>query len=94
MGEEATLLSPDNHEIRLKLIAIETPMDRDIAVAKYSLYSFGGYPVGNKWRALATINVEVQCHKLPCDEGVDFARIQANAEKFLKSQFTRIGQAP
>ena len=26
MSEETTLLSPDNHEIRLKLIAIETPM--------------------------------------------------------------------
>ena len=93
MGEETTLLSPGNHEIRLKLIAIETPMDRDVAVAKYSLYSFG-YSVGNKWRTLATINVEVHCHKLPCDEGVDFARIQSDAEKFLKSQFTRIGQAP
>ena len=93
MGEETTLLSPDNNEIRLKLIAIETPMDRDVAVAKYSLYSVG-YPVGDKWRTLATINVEVHCHKLPCDEGVDFACIQADAEKFLKSQFTRIGQAP
>ena len=92
MGEETTFLSPDNHEIKLKLIAIETPMDRDVAVAQYSLYSFG-HSVGNKWRTLATINVEVHCHKLPCDGGVDFAHVQADAEKFLKSQFTRIGQA-
>ena len=93
MGEETTLLSPADHEIRLKLIAIETPMDMDVAVAKYSLYSFG-HIVGNKWKTLATINVETHCHKLPCDGGVDFARIQADAEKFLKSQLARIGQAP
>ena len=93
MREETTPLSPDNHEIRLKLIAIETPMDRAVAVAQYSLYSVG-HSVGNNWRTLATINVEVHCYKLPCDGGVDFVRIQADAEKFLKSQFTRIGQAP
>ena len=93
MSEETTPLSPDNHEIRLKLIAIETPMDRDVAVAQYSLYSVG-HSVGNNWRTLATINVEVHCYKLPCDGGVDFVRIQADAEKFLKSQFAHIGQAP
>ena len=38
MDEETTLLSPGDHEIRLKLIAIATPMDRDIAVVKYALY--------------------------------------------------------
>ena len=93
MGEETTLVSPDNHEIRLKFISIETPMDRDFVVTTYALYSVG-HSTGHTWRTLANISVEGFRHRLPCDDGLDLVRIQAEAEAFLKAQFAHIGRSP
>ena len=92
MGEETTLLNPDN-EIRLKFISIEMPMDRDLVVTTYALYSVGHF-TGHTWRTLANISVEGFRHRLPCDDGLDLVRIQSEAEAFLKAQFAHIGRSP
>ena len=93
MGEETTLLSPDNHEIRLKFISIETPLDRDLVVTTYALYSVK-HSTGHTWRTLANISVEGFRHRLPCDDGLDLVRIQAEAEGFLKAQFAHNWSKP
>ncbi len=89
--EEDILLNPGSNEIRLKLVSIETPMGRDVAIAKYSLFA-SGFNIGETWRTLTTINVEIHLPRSSSSEVPDFARIKADAEEFLKAQFVRIGE--